>query len=135
MLLGKCQQASWRVVIRGTSARRMAWLDKRLWLGNEAGFLAHGVCGGEFDADQPVLLTVTAEIPNQPNCVMVMDGAEVSADEVNALDRVCVLFDGNDPAATDVAREQWKALTGAGCAAQYWSQETGAWVKSAESGA
>jgi DNA polymerase-3 subunit chi len=31
------------------------------------------------------------------------------------------------------ARVQWKALTGAGCAAQYWSEESGNWEKKAES--
>ena len=32
------------------------------------------------------------------------------------------------------ARGQWKALTGAGCAAEYWSEESGRWEKKAESG-
>ena len=40
--------------------------------------------------------------------------------------------DGNDPAALDIARGQWKALTDAGCAAQYWSEESGRWEKKAE---
>ena len=61
-----------------------------------------------------------------------MDGAEVSADEVQRLERVCVLFDGNDMAALDRARGQWKALTEAGCSAQYWSEESGSWEKKAE---
>ena len=55
--------------------------------------------------------------------------------EVQALERVCVIFDGNDPAALDIARGQWKALTDAGCAAQYWSEESGRWEKKAERGA
>ena len=63
---------------------------------------------------------------------MAVDGAEVSAQEVQALERVCILFDGNDTAAVQAARDQWKALTGAGCAAQYWSEETGRWEKKAE---
>ena len=54
--------------------------------------------------------------------------------EVGTLARVCVLFDGNDPMALDVARGQWKALTGAGATAQYWSEESGKWEKKAESG-
>lgn len=134
MLLGKARQAGWRVVVRGRDARRVDWLDAKLWLGPEDGFLPHGLAGGEFDADQPVLLTTDAGTPNGAVCLMSIDGAEVAPDEVQALERVCVLFDGNDPAALDVARGQWKALTGAGCAAQYWSQESGAWEKKAESG-
>ncbi len=65
---------------------------------------------------------------------MAIDGADVAADEVLALERVCILFDGNDDAAVEQARGQWRALTEAGCAAQYWSQEQGRWAKKAETG-
>lgn len=131
MLLGKSLQAGWRVAVRGPDAARLGWLDEKLWLGADEGFLPHGMAGGPYDADQPVLLT-TGSAPNGATCVMSIDGAEVSAEEVAALDRVCVLFDGNDPAALDVARAQWKALKDAGAAAQYWSEESGRWEKKAE---
>jgi DNA polymerase-3 subunit chi len=133
MLLGKAREAGWRVAVRGTDEARLDWLDQKLWLGE--GFLPHGRAGGEFDADQPVLLTTAREAANDPACLMAIDGAEVAPDEVAALERVCILFDGNDEVALEVARGQWKALTAAGCAAQYWSQESGAWAKKAESGA
>ena len=35
----------------------------------------------------------------------------------------------------EAARGQWKALTGAGLSAQYWSEESGRWQKKAEAGA
>lgn len=130
-LLGRAMQAGWRVAVRGTSAERLDWLDQKLWLGADDGFLPHGVAGGPHDALQPVLLTLGAAT-NEAVCVMSVDGAEVTADEVNALERVCVLFDGNDPEAVDRARGQWKTLTDAGCSAQYWSEETGRWEKKAE---
>jgi DNA polymerase-3 subunit chi len=63
---------------------------------------------------------------------MCIDGADVAPEEVLALERVCILFDGNDDAALNVARAQWKALTGAGCSAQYWSEDSGRWEKKAE---
>ncbi|MEM9475650.1 MAG: DNA polymerase III subunit chi [Pseudomonadota bacterium] len=132
MLLGKALGAGWRVAVRGTDAARLDWLDDKLWL--DDGFLPHGRAGGEFDAEQPVLLTTDTAAPNGAVCVMAVDGAEIGADEVNALDRVCILFDGNDGDAVQAARDQWKMLTGAGCAAQYWSQEGGGWEKKAESG-
>ncbi|MDF0600880.1 DNA polymerase III subunit chi [Psychromarinibacter sp. C21-152] len=134
MLLGKARQAGWRVAVRGTSAERMAWLDQKLWLGPEEQFLPHGLAGGAFDADQPVLLTTSPESANDPHCIMTVEGAEVTPGEVQALERVCVLFDGNDGAAVQRARDQWKALTQAGCAAQYWSEEGGRWEKKAETG-
>jgi DNA polymerase-3 subunit chi len=132
MLLGKALGAGWRVAVRGTDAARMDWLDQKLWLGPEEGFLPHGLAGGPHDAAQPVLLTVAHKAANEPQCLMAVDGAEVAPDEVQRLERVCILFDGNDPAAVDAARGQWRTLTGAGCSAQYWSEESGRWEKKAE---
>ena len=133
MLLEKSLGAGWRVLVRGVDDARMDWLDKKLWLDPADGFLAHGRAGGEHDARQPVLLTTGAEAPNTPDCIMAVDGAPVSADDVAAVARVCILFDGNDPVALEGARGQWRALTAAGCAAKYWSQESGSWQKKAES--
>ncbi|MBP0481013.1 DNA polymerase III subunit chi [Sagittula salina] len=133
MLLGKSLERGWRVVVRGADAGRLEWLDQRLWLQPEDGFLPHGLAGGPHDAAQPVLLTAQPELPNDPACLMALDGAEISLDEVDRLDRSCILFDGQDGAAVQMARGQWKALTGAGAKAQYWSEESGRWEKKAES--
>lgn len=111
----------------------MEWLDDRLWLGADDGFLPHGLAGGPHDRAQPILLT-TGAAANDPACLMAVDGAEVAPDEVARMERVCILFDGNDEAALNRARAQWKALTEAGCAAQYWSEESGRWEKKAEKG-
>ena len=134
MLLGKALQAGWRVAVRGTSAERLDWLDQKLWLGSEESFLPHGLAGGPFDAEQPILLTLAEEAPNGASCLMAIDGAEIAPEEVAGLDRACILFDGNDPAAVEAARGQWRRLTEAGCAAQYWSQDDGQWTKKAKAG-
>lgn len=131
MLLEKALAQGWRVAVRGTDAGRLDMLDGLLWMGD--GFLPHGRAGTGFDADQPVLLTTSAEVPNGAVGLMAVDGAEVGADEAKAFQRVWILFDGNDPAALDRARGQWRALTGAGVPAQYWSEESGRWEKKAES--
>ncbi|GAW35679.1 DNA polymerase III subunit chi [Roseovarius sp. A-2] len=132
LLLGKALQAGWRVAVRGRDPGRMDRLDQKLWLGPEDGFLPHGLAGGPHDADQPVLLTTGADHPNGAVCVMAVDGAEVAPHEVQALERVCILFDGNDAEAVNLARGQWKALTATGCSAQYWSEASGKWEKKAE---
>ncbi|MGR3504176.1 DNA polymerase III subunit chi [Pseudaestuariivita sp.] len=132
-LLTRALGAGWKVAVRGTDAAKLDWLDDKLWLGPEERFLPHGRAGGPHDARQPVLLTTEAAAPNGATCVMSVDGAVVGPDEVQALDRVCVLFDGHDAEALEVARGQWKVLTEAGCAAQYWSQDSGRWEKKAES--
>ncbi|QYX55592.1 DNA polymerase III subunit chi [Roseovarius sp. SCSIO 43702] len=132
MLLEKALGAGWRVAVRGVAPDRMAALDEALWRGPDDAFLPHGLAGGDHDADQPVLLTTAEEMPNGARCLMTIDGAPVSPEEVQTLERVCVVFDGNDEAALETARAQWKALTSAGCAAQYWSEESGRWEKKAE---
>ena len=134
MLLGKARSAGWRVHVRGVSDERMAWLDEKLWLGGDEAFLAHGLAGGEFEAEQPILLGTAEVAANGADCLMAVDGADVAAGESDKLERVCVLFDGNDGAALEAARGQWKALSEAGCAAQYWAQESGKWTMKAESG-
>lgn len=132
MLLGKARHANWRVFVRGTGKERMAWLDEKLWQGPEDGFLPHGLAGGAHDDLQPVLLGVGDSAPTGFDCVMSVDGAEVSAEEVRSLERVCVLFDGNAPDALDVARQQWRSLKEAGASAEYWSEDSGNWEKKAE---
>ena len=133
MLLDKARGAGWRVAVRGVEAPQMDKLDEALWLqGGDEAFLPHGRAGQPHEADQPILLTTGADMPNGATCLMTVAGADVTPGEVQSLDRVCVIFDGNDDAAIAHARTQWKALTDAGCAAQYWSEASGRWEKKAE---
>ncbi len=130
-LLEKASGAGWRIEVRGTSLARMQWLDDKLWLGADDGFLAHGLAGGSEDAQQPILLTTNAEPGFE--CIMSIDGATLDPQEVSDSQRVCILFNGLDENAMQQARSQWKTLTEAGCAAQYWSEESGRWQKKADS--
>ncbi len=130
MLISKARGAGWRVLVRGSDPALLKRLDDVLWQGPDDGFLPHGMAGGPHDADQSVLL---GDVPSDGfACVMSVGGADVGADEVTAVERVCILFDGHDGAALEHARGQWKALTDAGCAAQYWAQDGGRWIKKAE---
>lgn len=132
MLLGKSRAAGWVIEVRGTDAAMMARLDKVLWSGPPEAFLPHGLAGTDHDADQPILLTTGGGAANEPTCIMSLGGADVTPQEVEAMERVCVLFDGHDGDAVARARIHWKALTDAGCSAQYWSQESGRWEMKAE---
>ena len=133
VLLGKAIDVGWTVAVRGTEEAMLERLDRQLWYGD--GFLPHGLAGGPHDDMQPVLLTTSTEATNGSSCVMCVGGAEVSVEEAQALERVCILFDGADPQAVEHARGQWRSLTEGGVAAQYWAEDGGRWVKKAESGA
>ncbi|MCR9067212.1 MAG: DNA polymerase III subunit chi [Rhodobacteraceae bacterium] len=134
-LLEKSLAAGWRVAVRGRSDEMMDRLDDQLWLGPEDGFLPHGRAGKPQEADQPVLLTTERAAANDPSCLISVEGAALDPAEIEPLARAMVLFDGHDAAAVQAAREQWKTLTSAGLAAQYWSEESGRWEKKAEAGA
>ena len=134
VLIGKSLTAGWRVELRGSSHPAQQRLDQRLWQG--AGFLPHGLAGGPHDQRQPVLLTVAhaGQAPDTPaangaNCLIAVEGAEVRVEDCAALARTCILFNGNDPAALERARDQWRALKGGGIAAEYWSEASGRWER------
>ena len=128
MLIGKSLQAGWRVELRGRDRARQVALDEALWQGE--GFLPHGLAGGPHDARQPALLTVEGQAAaNAPRCLIALDGAGVSGPECAALERACVVFDGNDPAELDRARALWRALKEAGVTAEYWSEADGRWER------
>jgi len=132
MLVEKSVAAGWRVMLRGTDDKTLKWLDEKLWQGRPDSFLPHGLAGGAHDAVQPVLLTTAADGANNPTCILAVDGADVTVEQVTEMQRVSILFDGNDEVALNNARQQWKTLTAAGCSAQYWSQASGNWEKKAE---
>lgn len=132
-LVGRALTQGWRVMIRSTDAAELARLDSLLWLGAAEGFVPHGLQDGAQEAEQPVLLGSGA-IGNAAQALMLLGGAEVSLSEAQSLERVWVIFDGADEAAVAHARLQWTKLTQAGLAAQYWSEESGAWAKKAEKG-
>ena len=131
-LLERVLARGWRALVRGADEKRLQWLDDRLWIGRDEAFLPHGVSGGAGDAQQPVLLTTDKENRNLADVLLLVDGARTDAGEVTGFERVCLMFDGNDADALQGARDDWKTLTEAGLAAQYWAQDGGSWVKKAE---
>ena len=51
------------------------------------------------------------------------------------MERVWLLFEDGDETQVEAARTEWKAVTTAGLAAQYWNDASGRWEKKAESSA
>lgn len=133
-ILPRAMAAGWRVMLRGTDPAALERLDLALWTDDDASFLPHGLAGGPHDADQPILLGA-GPIGNAAQGLMLIDGAVTTPEEAAALERVWVLFDGADEAALAGARRLWTGLTGAGLAAQYWSEDGGRWEKKTEKAA
>lgn len=129
-LLEKCLQRGWRAIVRGGSPERLEALDVSLWTYRDESFLPHGR-EGEGDASrQPVLLTTAAGNPNQAQALFVIDGAEPG--DVSAFERACLIFDGRDAHALEMARSHWKRAKDSGVAASYWRESSaGKWEKQA----
>lgn len=128
-LLSRALAAGGRVMLRGTDIARLQRLDDLLWLGPEDGFLPHGLEGGPWDGDQPVLLGVGAGRANGAETLMLIDGAGLAEGDLAGLSRLCVLFDGNDPDAKERARALWRSLAAEGAEREYWSEESGRWQR------
>jgi DNA polymerase III subunit chi len=130
-LLQRSLERGWRVVVRCGSEAGMASLDAILWTFSDASFLPHGTSAGPHPALQPIYLTLGSETPNGATVLMLVDGARASPAEIAGFERTCVLFDGADEHAVAAARDDWRAVTGAGLAARYWAREHGRWVQKA----
>jgi DNA polymerase-3 subunit chi len=132
MLLTRATAQGWRIELRADpSGGPLAQIDERLWRGGPTDFLPHGIEGGDHDALQPVLITNTPPDASAGrfDAVMAVSGAQVSAQDCEGRHRLWILFDGNDPAALNHAREQWKTLTSQGVEGQYWSEAEGSWKR------
>ena len=122
-----------RVAVRGGSEAGLARIDDQLWNHGDGSFLPHGRDGAPHAEDQPVLLTTGAPT-NGAQVLLLVDGARVDPAEAVSFDRVALIFDGNDGAANDTAREDWKAVAASGHKATYRAEEEGRWVEQASSG-
>ncbi len=134
-LLEKTLERGWRAVVRTGSRERAEALNGHLWTYRDDGFLPHGGPSDGPGDRQPIYLTAGTETPNKPQLLFLVDSAEASVDEFKRFERVILMFDGHDEQAVGQARGDWKAVSDAGLKAVYWAQDdTGGWVKKAESG-
>lgn len=134
-LIERTLERGWKALVCLGSRERMEALDSHLWTFREESFVPHATDGDPRAALQPVLLTTSSANRNGAEIVFYADGAAPSAWSAEALSpyqRVVFLFDGRDPAATDMAREHWKSARAVGCETTYWQQAaSGKWEKRA----
>lgn len=131
-LLDKALAAKLRVVVLAGSPERVEHLNDCLWTYAPDSWLPHGAAG-DGNADlQPIWLTNADENPNCATVLVMCDGAESA--KAGEYDRCLDLFDGNDPAAVQAARDRWKRWKEAGHQLVYYQQtERGGWEEKARS--
>lgn len=129
-LVERTVERGWRAVVQAGTSERLEAIDQLLWTYKEDSFLAHGTTRDGAPADQPVFLTTGEENPNGAGVRFLVDGA--SLEQFSGYQRIVVIFDGQDQAALDRARTQWKTAKAQGCAITYWQQTAqGRWEKKA----
>jgi DNA polymerase-3 subunit chi len=127
-LLEKTLERGWRATVRAGSRERVEALDGYLWTYRDDSFLPHGAAGEP--QRQPVWLTDGEGLPNDPQILFLVDGAETDIAALGGLERCVMIFDGKDETAVARARSFWKNASAAGYAATYWRQSAaGRWEK------
>ena len=115
------------MLVLASSSERVEHLNQLLWTYDEASFLPHGSARDGNAERQPIFLTTDAGNPNNATMLVLVDGAPGSG--IENYQRVCDMFDGNDEAAVEQARQRWRDAKAAGHALTYWEQTTSGWVK------
>jgi DNA polymerase III subunit chi len=126
-LLERARAQDYRVLIRAASSERVEHLNALLWTYDEASFLQHGSARDGNAQSQPIWLSEHAENPNGAAMLVLVDGVE--AEDLSSFARVADLFDGNDPAAVEAARERWRRAKESGHTLTYWQQTASGWEK------
>jgi DNA polymerase-3 subunit chi len=126
-LCARALEGGQRLLVIG-APDRLAALDMALWTHMPDSFLAHGMAGGANDAEQPILLSETAEAMNGARLLLSLEAGIPGG--MDGFDRVLNLFEDGTPA-HERARKDWKALSAReGLTRSYWHQtERGGWEK------
>jgi DNA polymerase-3 subunit chi len=116
-----------RLLIVAEDEPLLARLDRMLWDQGPTSFMPHAVAGGVDDARQPILLSASADAPNQARNMLIADGQW--RDSALTYDRGFFLFDSTT---LEAARLAWKLLAGReGVERRYWAQAGGRWTQQA----
>lgn len=131
-LLEKTLAAGKRALVLAGSETRVEALNGLLWTYDQGSWLPHGSAKDGDPDDQPVWLATDGENPNGAEFLFLTDGAEST--RLADFERCFDLFNGNDPAMLEAARNRWKQCKEAGHVLTYWQQTSGGgWEKKAES--
>jgi DNA polymerase-3 subunit chi len=129
-LVERSLDRKWRVVIQTGSEERRDSLDNHLWTWSDASFLAHATEQEPHPEEQPIILTTGYGNANNATVRFLVDGAEPQ--NVEAYERLVLMFDGHDQQQLEQARTQWKLLKEQDHKLTYWQQNAeGRWEKKA----
>jgi DNA polymerase III subunit chi len=114
-----------RLLVVSGDAAQLARIGEALWAKLPESFLAHGAAGGAHDAEQPILLSASAEPGNGASYMAIADGEW--REGLVPFARIFYLF---DEATLQGARTSWRMLGERdGGERHFWKQDGGKWVE------
>ncbi|WP_156850408.1 DNA polymerase III subunit chi [Bartonella refiksaydamii] len=117
-----------RVTIQCVSKEQCDAIDMRLWVYADEAFIGHGTECDQHPNLQPVFLTTGQENPNDSKIRFLIEGAVCL--DINAYQRLAVIFDGRNDEQLNLVRAQWKKYKMENHDLAYWQQtEDRCWEK------
>ncbi|EJF85666.1 DNA polymerase III subunit chi [Candidatus Bartonella washoeensis] len=117
-----------KITIQCVSKERRDAIDTRLWVYADEAFIGHGTECDPYPSFQPVFLTTGYENPNDAKIRFLIEGAICS--DIDAYQRVVVIFDGQSDEQLNLVRAQWKRYKMENHNLTYWQQtEDRCWKK------
>ncbi|EJF81633.1 DNA polymerase III subunit chi [Candidatus Bartonella washoeensis] len=117
-----------KITIQCVSKEQRDAIDTHLWVYADEAFIGHGTECDQYPSFQPVFLTTSHENPNDSKIRFLIEGAICS--DVDAYQRVVVIFDGRSDEQLGLVRAQWKKYKMENHNLTYWQQtEDRGWKK------
>ena len=131
-LLEKTLALDKRALVLAPSSARIDELNTLLWTYDAESWMPHASLKDKVEDDvlslQSVWLSVEDNNANNAEFLFLIDGAR--ARQMDSFERCFDVFDGNDQAVVEKARERWKRYSEEGHNLTYWQQDlNGVWQK------
>lgn len=127
-LLPKALAAGLKTVIQCRDVAQQEMLDEKLWTQDPDSFIPHGKAGDENENLQPILLSLSAQRPNDACLLLILNRSLASPEILEGYTRMIDMFDGTSETEISAARNRWKEYKSAGHTLTYYKQQpNGAW--------
>ena len=123
-LCEKAYQTGKKIKILLGVEERVEFINSLLWTYNEGSFLPHGSKKDGFVEEQPIFISASENNENNASILILADGAMPDIEVLQNYERVLNIFDGNDVATLEKARQYWKEIKKTDGELHYWQQNT-----------
>ena len=127
-ILERALSVGWSIELRTGVEANLDAISDAIWKGPEDSFLPHCLEDNDKLEDYPIVISKSPLLEVR-DCLVVVERAELTKNEVGKFKRVCLLFDSKNEVELTKAREFWKSLSDSGLETVYWAENRGKWEK------